>query len=267
MTLLAAIGVSGGYEAGDVVRDVSMALEPGRCLAVLGPNGSGKSTLMRMLAGILPARSGEVRLLGTPLHQLKRRRIARTVAFVPQVVEFAFRLSVEETVQQGRAPHLGPWRPATPADHAAVARAIALVALTAKIATPVQHLSGGERQRVLLARALATEPRILLLDEPAAALDVRHQLELVDIVRRRLDDGVAAVVVLHDWNLALRMADDLLVLHDGAVHAYGPAADVISPELFSTVFGVEVDVERGGARPLVVPRRLARRSVEPTAER
>ncbi len=262
MTVLSAVAVSGGYDQGDVVHEVSLALRPGRCLAVLGPNGSGKSTLMRLLAGILPARHGEVRLLGSPVQDLKRRQVARAVAFVPQVVEFAFRLSVEETVQQGRAPHLGPWRPATPADHAAVARAIAEVSLAAKAATPVQNLSGGERQRVLLARALATEPRVLLLDEPASALDVRHQLELVDIIRRRLDDGVAAAVVLHDWNLALRMADDLLVLDGGAVHAYGPAAEVLSPELFSSVFGVVVDVDMRGTTPAVVPRRLARRSPE-----
>ena len=183
MTLLMAKRVAGGYGGRPVVEDVSLALSPGRCVAILGPNGAGKSTLLRLLAGILPVTGGSVELLGRPLPSWRRRDSARIVGFVPQLLALTFPLTVRELVEQGRAPHLGPWRPPSAVDSAAVARALARVDLEAQAPTPVQRLSGGERQRALLARALACEPRLLLLDEPATALDVGHQLELVGILR------------------------------------------------------------------------------------
>ena len=252
--LLRAQALRGGYGRGDVVTGVSLDILSGRCVAVLGPNGTGKSTLVRLLGGILPASGGGVELLGRPLAGWRRRQVARHVALVPQLVEFAFPLTVREVVEQGRAPHLGPWRPPSAEDEEAVRHALRRVGLDALQHASVQRLSGGERQLVLLARALATRPRVLLLDEPAAALDVRHQLELVTIVRSLLSEGVGALVVLHDWNLALRVADDLVVLRDGRVHARGTPAEVVSPELFREVFRVDVDVlqDRAGI-PVVVP--------------
>ncbi len=256
MTLLAARALAGGYGGTDVVRGVELAVAEGERVAVLGPNGAGKSTLLRLLAGVLPPSRGTVELRGTPLAGWRRRDVARVVGFVPQSVSFAFPLTVGEVVQQGRAPHLGPWRPPGPHDHAAVAAAIARVGLTGREATPVQRLSGGERQLVLLARALASEPRLLLLDEPATALDVRRQLDLVGILARLAAEGVGMVLVAHDWNFALRIADRLAVLHQGGVRAAGPPADVLRPELFRAVFGVEIDlVPRAGEPPLVVARR------------
>jgi iron complex transport system ATP-binding protein len=255
VTLLEARSLSGGYGAADVVRDVGLAVGEGQCVAVLGPNGAGKSTLLRLLAGILPATSGEVELCGRPLAAWRRREVARVVGFVPQSVSFAFPLTVDETVQQGRAPHLGPWRPPAPHDHTAVASAIARVGLAGREATAVQRLSGGERQLVLLARALASEPRLLLLDEPATALDVRHQLGLVAILRALVADGVGVVLVVHDWNLAARLAGRLVILERGRVRAVGTPEEVVRPELFREVFGVEIDlVPQAGAFPLVVPR-------------
>ncbi len=252
--LLRAVGLRGGYGRREVVAGVGLDIVPGRCVAVLGPNGTGKSTLVRLLGGILPASGGRVELLGRPLAAWRRRHVARHVALVPQLVEFAFPLTVREVVEQGRAPHLGPWRPPSAEDDEAVHLALRRVGLEKLEGTSVQRLSGGERQLVLLARALATRPRVLLLDEPAAALDVRHQLELVAIVRSLLAEGVGALVVLHDWNLALRVADDLVVLRDGRVHARGTPAEVVSPDLFREVFQVEVEVLPGRAGvPFVVP--------------
>jgi iron complex transport system ATP-binding protein len=162
---------------------------------------------------------------------------------------------VREVIEQGRAPHLGPWRPPGPTDHAAVAEAIARLDLAGLADAPVQRLSGGERQRVVLARALATRARVLLLDEPAAALDLRHQLDLAAIVGRLRGEGVGVVVVVHDWNLALSLADELVVLQAGRVVAAGRAEETLRPELFATAFGVEVEILRGSdGKPVVVPR-------------
>ncbi|TAM50777.1 MAG: ABC transporter ATP-binding protein [Acidobacteria bacterium] len=254
MMLLAARALAGGYGGAEVVRMVDLDVAEGDCVAVLGPNGAGKSTLLRLLAGILPATSGTVELRGRPLASWRRREVAQTMGFVPQSVSFAFPLTVAEVVQQGRAPHLGPWRPPSPRDHAAVAAAIERVGLVGREHAAVQRLSGGERQLVLLARALASEPRVLLLDEPATALDVGHQLELVAILRELTGEGVGTIVVVHDWNFALRVANRVAVLHHGWLHAAGSAAQVLRPDLFREVFGVEVElIERPDGVPVLVP--------------
>lgn len=258
MTLLVAAGLRGGYDGRDVVHGVDLEVRERSCTAVLGPNGAGKSTLLRLLAGVLPGTGGTVELLGRPLASWRRREIARTLALVPQQVQLAFPLTVREVVEQGRAPHLGPWRPPGPHDHEAVATALTRVGLAGAGGRPVQRLSGGERQRVLLARALATEARLLLLDEPAAGLDVRHQLAFVETLRDLQADGVASVVVLHDWNLALQLADQVLVLRGGSSYASGTPAAVLTETLFRQVFGVEVEIVRPttGA-PVIVARRQA----------
>ncbi len=262
MTLLAATELSGGYGPRAVVDRVTLGVEPGRCLAVVGPNGAGKSTLLRLLAGILPARSGTVTLLDRPLAALRRRDIARTVGFVPQLVAMTFPLTVRELVEQGRAPHLGPWRPPGDVDRAAVARALARVHLVEQAATGVENLSGGERQRALLARALASEPRLLLLDEPATALDVRHQLDLVAVLRELLVDGVGVVLVVHDWNLALRLADEVVVLDRGVVRASASPAEILQGPVLSEVFGVSVELlHTADGSPVVVPTERAELTV------
>jgi iron complex transport system ATP-binding protein len=256
--LLRARALSGGSGGVEVVRDVDLEVAEGECVAVLGPNGAGKSTLLRLLAGILPASSGDVELRGKALQSWRRREVAREVGFVPQIVNFAFPLTIAEVVQQGRAPHLGPWRPPSPRDHAAADAALARVGLSGRGGDAVQRLSGGERQLVLLARTLASEPRLLLLDEPTAALDVRHQLEFAGILRQLVSEGVGAVLVAHDWNFALRLATRIVVLHHGRVAAAGRPDEVMHLRLFREVFGVEVElIPRDDAPPTVLPRTLA----------
>ncbi|MEW6336499.1 MAG: ABC transporter ATP-binding protein [Acidobacteriota bacterium] len=253
--LLRASGASGGYGGRPVVECADLEVGPGTCIALIGPNGAGKSTLLRMLAGVLPTSAGSVELLGKSLRQWRRRDVARHVAFVAQQVHFAFPVTVREVVEQGRAPHLGAWRPAGPADRRAVEAALERVGLDGAASRPVQCLSSGERQRVLLARALASEPRVLLLDEPAASLDVAHQLELVELLRRLHTEGAGSVVVVHDWNLAARLADRVVVLACGRVRAAGNPGDVLTPPLFLDVFGVRTEtLLAGDGRPVFVPR-------------
>ncbi len=255
MSLLAARAATAGYGRVPAVVDVSLDVEAGRCLAVLGPNGAGKSTLLRALAGVLPLSAGTILLDGRPLAQWRRRDAAKRVTLVPQSVQLTFPVPVKELVAQGRAPHLGPWRPAAAADHAAVRRALEAVGLAAKAEVSVQQLSGGERQRVILARALATEPRVLLLDEPAAALDLHHQAELANAVRQRLRTGVAVVFVAHDLNLALALADEVLVLQRGALVAHGNPQQVLTQDLLRRVFDVEVEfLSRADGSKAVLPR-------------
>lgn len=258
MTILRAVAVSGGYGDAVVVRGVDLEIAAGTCTAVLGPNGAGKSTLLRLLAGILPSTSGRVELSGRPLASWRRREVAQRLGYLPQWVDFSFPLSVAEVVEQGRAPHLGPWRPPSPADRAAVRRAMERLGLAPFAHRPVRSLSGGERQRVLLARALATEPLAVLLDEPSAALDVRHQLEFGDVVRDLLRHGTAVVLVVHDWNLGLRLADQLVLLKNGCVVARGTPGALADAALFRSVFGVRVQVVASdGAPPHIVPLGLA----------
>lgn len=252
MNILRARRLTGGYGGAPVVRDVDIEVAQGSCTTILGPNGSGKSTLLRLLGGILPPTGGVVELVGRPLGQWRRRDVAKRIGYVPQWVDFSFPLTVEEVVEQGRAPHLGPWRPASPHDRAAVRRAIERMGLVDRARRPVRSLSGGERQRVLIARALASEPLLLLLDEPAAALDVRHQLELVRTVRRLLEQGTCAVLVVHDWNLALQLADQMLVLKEGSVFAAGPPTALVTEDLFRSVFGVAVEIIRPACGPPTV---------------
>lgn len=254
MNGLRASGLAGGYGPRPVVGPLDLELPAGRCTAVLGPNGAGKSTLLRLLAGILRPAAGTVELFGRPLGALRRREVACLVGFVPQAVTVAFPLTVHEMVMQGRAPYLGPWRPAGAADEAAVEAAMRDLGLGAHRDTRVDALSGGERQLVLLARALAGEPRLLLMDEPATGLDVRHQLALADTLRTLVARGVGAAVVLHDWNLACRLADTAVVLDRGRVAAAGPPDAVLTPDLVSRVFGVAVERLTASSGPVLVPR-------------
>ena len=236
----------------NILDGVDLAVAPGERLGVIGPNGSGKSTLLRLLAGIDRPSAGEVLLDGRPLRHLSRREVARCLAFVEQQAETAERLTVRDAVELGRTPHLGPLRPFSAADDAVVAAALARVDL-APLAGRLWHtLSGGERQRAHIARALAQEPSLLLLDEPTNHLDIRHQIALLDLVRRL---PVTAVMALHDLNHAARCCDRLLLLRAGRPEALGPPAAVLTPAVIRAVFGVRVAVHvdpEDGVRSILV---------------
>jgi iron complex transport system ATP-binding protein len=245
------------YGRREVVRGVDFELRPGEVVAVLGPNGSGKSTFLRGLGRLLRPSGGAVELDGRALASWPPAQFARRVALLAQTHEHAAELTVRELVALGRHPHQGFLSLAGARDEAAIDRALEQTGLTQLAARPLGELSGGEAQRAWFALALAQEPEVLLLDEPTAYLDLRHQLAALELIRRlNAERGLAVVMALHDLGQAARYASRLVLLKDGAVLADGPPEVVLTPDLIGVTFGVEVEILRGaGGTPAVVPLR------------
>lgn len=227
-----------------ILHPVSLRLGPGRVLAVLGANGAGKSTLLRLIYRYARPQSGRVLLDGADVQALPARRVAQRVAAVLQEQPTDFALTVAEIVALGRAPHRRALAGTSARDLHLVEHALERLSLLGLAHRAFGTLSGGERQRVMIARALAQEPGLIVLDEPTNHLDIRHQLEVLRLVR-----GLGATVVasLHDLNLVQGFADDLLVLAQGRPLAFGPVAEVLTPALISRAFGV-VATPRGPAQ-------------------
>ena len=244
MPLLSARDLSVSLGGRSVLTSVGFRVEDGERIALVGPNGSGKTTLLRAIAGLIPYR-GALELRGQDVRQWEPRARAREVALVRQQVGLAVDFTAREIVGLGRAPHLGWTQALRPGDRSRVDDALDALDLGALAGRPVTQLSGGEQQRVLLAQALAQDAPLLLLDEPTAHLDVRHQLDLLARVQTLADHGRTVIAALHDLELAARFADRLWVLADGRLAADGPPADVLTPPLLRRVFGVEADVETG----------------------
>ncbi|MCF3104422.1 heme ABC transporter ATP-binding protein [Streptomyces roseoverticillatus] len=241
-----------------VLDGVDLGVAAGEVLALVGPNGAGKSTLLAALAHDLPAAAGEVRIDGEPAAAWSAAELALRRAVLPQSAELSFPFPVEDVVRMGRAPWAGT--PAEGEDDAAVREAMAAAEVTGFASRPFAALSGGERARVALARVLAQRTPLLLLDEPTAALDLRHQELVLRICRERAAAGAAVVVVLHDLGLAGAYADRVAVLHGGRVAAEGPPARVLEAELLTRVYlqPVEVIDHPRTGEPLVIPWRAGR---------
>jgi len=235
---------------------VSCEVAAGRLLAVVGPNGSGKSTLLRALLGLMELESGGVTLKGRPIGRWPRAAIATVLGVVSQREDVLFPLRVEDTVMMARYARLGPLAAAGAGDRAAVRHALERCDAWPLRDRRTDTLSGGEWQRVRVARALAQEPEALLLDEPTVALDVRHEMEVFELVRELADGGLGGLIVTHHLNLAARYADEMLLLDHGRVVAHGAPAEVLQAGVLSAVFGWPVAVIpwRDGS-PQVVPLR------------
>jgi iron complex transport system ATP-binding protein len=215
---------------------VSIEAAAGRCTALLGPNGSGKSTLLRLLLGTRRPDAGRILLGERPLSDWSRRDLALTIGVVSQSEELAFPLTVAELVAMGRYPHLGPFRREREADRVACLCAMETCDVIHLRDRPVDTLSGGERQRARIARALAQEPRVLALDEPTLALDIRHEMEIFELIRDLAAGGVTILLVTHNLNLAARYADSLVLLDGGSVAGRGAAAEVLNRDLLEQVY-------------------------------
>jgi iron complex transport system ATP-binding protein len=245
---LSASNLVGGYGNRAVLHGVSLEVEPGEMLAIVGPNGAGKSTLLRMLGGRLELWQGAIEVLGAPLASFERRALARRLAFVGQDNPVAFSFTVLEVVLMGRAPHLGSFHFESPADLMLARAALERFDLLPLAARPIQELSGGERKRVFLARALAQEPRVALLDEPTAHLDLRHVAEIfARFGELRAERGLAVVATLHDLNAAAMYADRVLLLKDGMAIGWGAPDAVLTEDKLREVYETEVYVGRNPA--------------------
>lgn len=219
-----------------IVHAVSMSVQHGEFLGVIGRNGSGKSTLLRLLSGVLSPSKGDVYLNGQALQRMNRRAIAQVLAFVSQNAETADAITVQDAVELGRTPWLSALQPSSTQDQQIVAKALMATGMKHKAASLWQALSGGERQRVHIARALAQEPKVLLLDEPSNHLDIHQQLSLMQLIRSL---PITKVIALHDLNQAL-LCDRLLVMNEGQLIACGTPAEVLTPALLAQVFQVRM---------------------------
>ena len=239
MTQLIARNLTLAYKRHRVIENVSLAVSGGCVLGLIGPNGAGKTTILRALAGLNPPRCGHVLLNNRDVTRMSPAERARQIGLVPQGERHAWALTVDEMVLLGRAAHRGWLLPFSAADHAAVECVLSQTGLLPLWGRSLDCLSGGERQRALIARALAQEPAVLLLDEPTANLDLRYQMEILSLVRQLATERKLAVVIaIHDLTLAARYCDSLALLADGCIFASGAPPAVLTSANLMSVFGV-----------------------------
>jgi iron complex transport system ATP-binding protein len=250
--------VAFGYGPAPVLDGASFTAREGELVGLLGPNGAGKSTLVRLVAGLLAPSAGTVRLAGLDPARAPRRTVARVCALVPQEPRVPWRFTVRDAVMMGRAPRQGLLALPDRFDQGAVDGALAACDLAHLAGRRLDALSGGERRRVFFARALAQEPRVLLLDEPTAFLDLAHQVLAMRMARVAAQGGLCVVAVLHDLNLAAAACDRVVVLSRGRAVAEGAATDVLTPERVRAVWDVAVWRGTHGAtgQPVVLPERI-----------
>jgi len=256
--ILTLTGARKDWNGQTVLNDVNVTIHRGEFVGLIGPNGAGKTTLLRLMAKLLEPTGGAIFLDGRVLAGLRQREVSRQIATVPQSSpspDFAF--PALEVVLMGRYPHRGRWQKEQPEDYAIARQAMADTRTESLASRPITELSGGERQRVVVARALAQRPRLLLLDEPTANLDLCHQLQVLTLIRNLVrTEALAVVAAIHDLMLASRYCDRLLLLKAGSVIADDAPAAVLTPERLADAFGVvahvEADVETGGLRITVI---------------
>ncbi len=269
MIQLSVSALSKSFGTRRVLENISLDVRAGEMIGLIGPNGSGKSTLLRCIAGLLTPEAGETRIRGHQRDEIDPGLLARQLSYLPQSGEVNWDVTVEVLVALGRLPHQGRWRALTETDREAVTRAMEACDIASFRDRLVTELSGGERSRVLLARAMAGEPDILLADEPISGLDPGHAIDVMDRLGRLAHSGKSVIVVIHDLTLAARYCDRLVLLHETQIAADGPSETVLTEENLARCYGVKAfrGMAEGGA--VIVPIRRTRRaenSAEPSNE-
>ncbi|MDR2886883.1 MAG: ABC transporter ATP-binding protein [Bacteroidales bacterium] len=228
-----------GYSAAPVLRNISCTIGRGSLVALVGPNGSGKSTLVKCIGGILKVRKGDILIDGKDTESYSPNAMARKVAYVPQSESRQAPATVFDTVLTGRKPYIG-WKPSESDLHIA-ARALELLDMEHLAMKRTDELSGGQRQTVMIARALAQEPEILLLDEPTANLDVRHQMEVMEVLKKLSAQGITIVIAIHDINMAFRYAGVIMMLKEGRVFSCGPR-ETVTAVMIEELYGIKASI-------------------------
>ena len=241
---ISAQALSYEVDAKALLSNVDLHAKRGQFVGLIGPNGAGKTTLLRALAGILHYRDGVVMLEGTDLKDTTPKEIAKTLGLVPQIAPYTHGFTALELVVMGRYPHIGRFQIEGKEDGRIARNAMKLTETEQFADRTLDTLSGGERQRIFVSRALAQQPRILLLDEPTSNLDVLHQLKVLGLVRRLVDGGLTAVAAIHDLHMAARYCDQLVLMKDGRVLVQGSPEEVLTPEIMESAFGVKASVYR-----------------------
>ena len=236
--IIDAQGVTVAIDGNPVLRSASLQAGQGELIGLIGPNGAGKTMLIRALSGLLSAQEGKVYLDGRDMERLGPKDIAKTIALLPQNTLLDFGFTCMEVVLMGRNPHMRPFQIEGSEDRAIAGEAMAFTGTTQFAHRPITTLSGGERQRVLISRALAQQPRLLLLDEPTANLDIQHQLQVMELLRGLTGEGLTVIVAMHDLSLAARFCHRLLLLYQGQVLADGRPSQVLTPENLERAFGI-----------------------------
>lgn len=242
--------LSFSYNCQPVLQDVLLELEKGEVLGVIGPNGSGKSTLLKCIDRILKPKQGSILLDGKEINRFSMRELARFIGYVPQREEARFPVTVFDAILMGRKPFLN-WKPSA-SDMEKVSQIVESLKLESIAMREIGSISGGERQKVMIARAIAQEPQVLLLDEPTSYLDLRHQLEVMDLVKNLAMEGTSSIVAIHDLNLASRYCSSLLLLQEGRVVAAG-GKEVLAPENIEPVYRVKIQTCCEGKHTLIIP--------------
>jgi len=248
------------YTSRTILNKISLELRPCEMLGVIGPNGSGKSTLIQCIDGLLKPKTGSILLDGNDLKNISRKEMAKMVGYVPQTTSRSFFPStVLDTVLMGRRPHLG-WRSSNK-DVRNVIAVLKLIGIEDLAMRDINELSGGQQQKVLIARAIAQDPSILLLDEPTSNLDIKHQLEVIEIIREKvMERNISAIMAVHDLNLAAKYTDRIVMMKDGKIFAAGTPDKVLTPENIRSVYGVVAEViNNNGSSPHIIPVRSLRR--------
>lgn len=252
--------ISFAYNRTPVIDKLSCRVPAGRWLGIIGPNGSGKTTILKLISGLLTPETGEINLDNQPVKSYSRREMARLLAVVPQVSPFAFSFTALEVVLMGRHPYIKSFGFETRSDIEVTKDSMKKTDTWRFRNRPIDELSGGERQRVLIARALAEEPKILLLDEPTTFLDIKHQLDIMDILTElNKNEDLTIVSAIHDINLAISYCHDIALLHRGKIEKTGSSEEVITYKNLKDIFGAEVYVglNEFTGRPYYVPARMS----------